>query len=180
MANFFETVVSGKKGEALLAAWIIDGEGSGTKALFRSGEILFRDESFPEEAAKKIRSAPGKTGILETESSRVFLERISGEKKLVICGAGHVALCVIRIGMMLGYGTTVIEDREEYAEKARRAGAQRVICRPFGDALDTIDGDSSTAFVIMTREHIHDLECLRRILQKPCAYTGMMGSRSRT
>ena len=98
----------------------------------------------------------------------------------MICGAGHVALCVIRIGVMLGYDVTVIEDREEFAGKAREAGAQHVICRDFGEALDGVDGDFSTAFVVMTREHAYDVECLRRILGKPYVYAGMMGSRSRT
>ena len=46
--------------------------------------------------------------------------------------------------------------------------------------MDGIEGDLSTAFVIMTREHVHDVECLRKILDKPFAYAGMMGSRSRT
>ena len=55
-----------------------------------------------------------------------------------------------------------------------------MICKSFGEALDGIGGDRSTAFVIMTREHIHDMDCLRRILRKPYAYAGMMGSRSRT
>ena len=98
----------------------------------------------------------------------------------MLCGAGHVALSLIRLCVTLGYDITVIEDREEYAEKAREAGAQLVVCRSFGEALDGIGGGYSTAFVIMTREHLHDVECLRRILKKPCAYAGMMGSRSRT
>ena len=50
-------------------------------------------------------------GILEQGDSRVFLEQINIGRKLVICGAGHVALSVIRIGVMLGFEVTVIEDR---------------------------------------------------------------------
>ena len=99
---------------------------------------------------------------------------------MVICGAGHVSLSVIRIGVLLGFEVTAIEDRPEYAEKAREAGARHVLCSPFTEALDSIAGDDSTAFVVMTREHAHDVDCLRKILGKPYAYAGMMGSRSRT
>ena len=180
MTGFFDAVLAGKKKEAMLAAWIIDGEGTGARALFGLHGTVFRDDGFPEAAAERIRMSPGRTGILEAGGSRIFLERISDGRKLVICGAGHVALCVIRIGVMLGYGVTVIEDREAYAEKAREAGAQRVICKSFGAALDEIGDDPLTAFVIMTREHVHDMECLRKVLKKPFAYAGMMGSRSRT
>lgn len=181
MPGFYETIIRGKAKGRLLAAWIIDGEGAGNKALFDLQETVFRDEGFPAETADGIRTMDCRqTGLLVKNGSRVFLERISDGKRLVICGAGHVALCVIRIGVMLGYEITVIEDRSEYAEKAGAAGACRVICKPFGEALDEVCGDPMTAFVIMTREHSHDVECLRRILQRPSAYIGMMGSRSRT
>ncbi len=181
MPGFFEEIVRRKGKEPLRAAWVVDGEGAGSKALFGTAGELYRDPFFPETIAQEIRAMlPEQESFLTIDGSRVFLERISGGKKLVLCGAGHVSLCVIRISVMLGYEVTVIEDREEYAGKTREAGAQQVVCRPFGEALDGIVGDLSTAFVIMTREHAHDLECLRRILGKPFAYAGMMGSRSRT
>ena len=180
MPGFFREIVKRKGKETLRAAWVVDGEGAGTRALFSGTEELFMDPLFPETLVKEMRELPPeRDGLQVIGKSRVFLERISGEKKLVICGAGHVSLCLIRLGAALGYGVTVIEDREEYAAKAREAGARQVECRPFGEALDGIAGDLSTAFVIMTREHAHDLECLRRILKKPFAYAGMMGSRSR-
>ena len=181
MPGFYETIIRGKAKGQLLAAWIIDGEGAGTKALFDRQEQVFRDEGFPAELAEGIRTMDcPQAGLLEQNGSQVFLERISDGKRLVICGAGHVALCVIRIGVMLGYEITVIEDRREFAEKAGEAGAHRVIFKPFGEALDEAGDDPMTAFVIMTREHSHDVECLRRVLQRPSAYIGMMGSRSRT
>ena len=181
MPGFYETIIRGKAKGQLLAAWIIDGEGAGTKALFDRQEQVFRDEGFPAELADGIRAMDfPQAGLLEQNGSRVFLEWISDGKRLVICGAGHVALCVIRIGVLLGYEITVIEDRREFAEKVGEAGAHRLICKPFGEALDEAGDDPMTAFVIMTREHSHDVECLRRVLQRPSAYIGMMGSRSRT
>ena len=184
MPGFFEGIVQAKGRGQLLAAWIIEGEGAGTKALFarENGKYIpaAGDDAFPAAAADVIRElAPGTTGNLETAGSKVFLERIAGRRRLVVCGAGHVAISVIRLGMALGFEVTVIEDRAEFAERAQAAGAQHVLCSPFTEALDGIDGDDSTAFVVMTREHAHDVECLRRILGKTYAYAGMMGSRSR-
>ena len=181
MPGFFETITRGKERGQMLAAWIIEGKAAGAKALFDREGCLFRDDGFPEELAAAICAAgTDQEGILEKAGCRVFLEPVSGGRKLVICGAGHVSLSVIRVCATLGFEITAIEDREEYAAKAREAGVDRVICKPFGEALDGISGDRSTAFVIMTREHIHDVDCLRRILRKPYAYAGMMGSRSRT
>ena len=181
MPGFFETITRGKERGQMLAAWIIEGKAAGAKALFDREECLFRDGRFPEELAAAIGASGSEPeGITEKAGCRVFLESVSGGRKLVICGAGHVSLSVIRLSATLGFEITAIEDREEYAGKAREAGADRVLCRPFGEALDGIEGDRSTAFVIMTREHVHDVDCLRRILRKPYAYAGMMGSRSRT
>ena len=185
MPGFYETIMREKTHRRLLAAWVITGDAAGTKALFaRDGDgcaLLCRDDAFPAALAAEIgKTAPDQTGIAEYTGARVFLEPIVAGRRLVVCGAGHVALCVIRLGVALGFEVTVIEDRPEFAEKARAAGAQRVVCRPFTDALDDIPGDAATAFVVMTREHAHDVDCLRRILQRPCAYAGMMGSRSRS
>lgn len=181
MPGFFELIENKKTDGTLLAAWITAGKNAGVKALFDRGSLLFRDASFPAELAAQIReTTPGQEGIRDYGDVRVFLERIAGRKKLVICGAGHVALALIRISISLGYHVTVIEDREAFATKARDAGAHHVVCRPFAEALDSIPGDPSTAFVIMTREHAHDVECLRRILPKTYVYAGMMGSRSRS
>ena len=180
MAGFFETIRQKKGSGQLLAAWIIEGKNAGARMLLGKEGLLFRDDGFPEELAEEIRkSGRERKGVFEKAGSRVFPDYLSDSRRLVICGAGHVALCVIRLGVMLGYEVTVIEDREEFAEKARTAGAHQVICKPFGEALDGITGDPATAFVIMTREHVHDVECLRRILGKTYAYAGMMGSRSR-
>ena len=55
-----------------------------------------------------------------------------------------------------------------------------MICRSYANALAEIEEDTATAFVIVTRAHTHDLECLRLILGKPFGYAGMMGSRHRT
>ena len=168
MPGFFEEIALRKGKEQLKAAWIISGEAAGACALFGPQGEICRSGIFPEQTAQEIRTLlPEREGILENGNRKIFLERIPGEKKLVICGAGHVSLCLIRLCPALGYEMTVIEDREEFAEKAREAGAQQVICRPFGEALEGIEGDLTTAFVIMTREHAHDVECLRRILGNP-------------
>ena len=83
------------------------------------------DEAFPEDCALEISKlfslSREPDGILEQGDSRVFLEQINIGRKLVICGAGHVALSVIRIGVMLGFEVTVIEDREEFAARAGEA-----------------------------------------------------------
>ena len=111
--------------------------------------------------------------------TRIYRERIGRTPKMIICGAGHVSIPIIRMGKMLGFMVTVIEDRPKFADHARAAGADQVLCEPFADGLSKIRGDSDSWFIIVTRGHRYDTECLEAILQKPYAYVGMMGSRRR-
>ena len=116
----------------------------------------------------------------DTESqTRIYRERIGRTPKMIICGAGHVSMPIICMGKMLGFMVTVIEDRPKFADHARAAGAEQVLCEPFADGLSKIRGDSDSWFIIVTRGHRYDTECLEAILRKPYAYVGMMGSRRR-
>ena len=110
---------------------------------------------------------------------RVYRERVRRAPKLVICGAGHVSMPIIRLGKMLGFTVTVLEDRPKFADNARAAGADHVLCETFREGLSQIKGDSDTWFVIVTRGHRYDSECLEAVLGKEYAYVGMMGSRRR-
>lgn len=136
------------------------------------------------EAGKKIllKGEPKDTDsvFVDEQGERIFQERISRPAKLVICGAGHVSMPIIRMGKMLGFHVTVVEDRPKFADDARRAEADQVYCEPFEDGLAKIKGDTDTWFVIVTRGHRYDTDCLRTILGKPRAYVGMMGSKRRT
>ena len=72
------------------------------------------------------------------------------------------------------------DDRPQFADHARNAGATEVICQPFEDALDQIEGDKDTYFVVLTRGHRYDQVCLEKIVGKEHAYIGMIGSRRRS
>ncbi|MFT3985396.1 MAG: XdhC family protein [Lachnospiraceae bacterium] len=124
--------------------------------------------------------------------TRQELQEIKTEQdRLIICGAGHVSLAVIRLGLILGFCVTVIEDRPSFADQARAllstgSGAayvpegNEVICEAFSEALAGEPGSLHTYFVVVTRGHRYDLDCLRSILKKTYAYAGMMSSRGRS
>lgn len=159
---------------------VIKGPDFGNKCLVSDGVLKWeRDEGgFFARHPDEIRNAD-RTGSLEIDGQLVFCEVLGREKKFVICGGGHVSMPLIRMGRMLGCQVTVLEDRPAFADNARRAGATNVICDTFENALKGIDGDSDTFFVIVTRGHRYDRECLNAISRKPHAYIGLMGSRRR-
>lgn len=115
----------------------------------------------------------------EEKAADIFVERIGSLARLVICGGGHVSIALVRLAKTIGFHVTVLEDRPLFAGHAKEAGADIVCCEDFAKALEEIPSDRNTYFVIATRGHRYDEECLKRILEKPYAYVGMMGSRGR-
>lgn len=111
---------------------VIEGDRFGEKALFADGELRWeRDGNGFFSEHRQVLCSMSRSGDLLLDGQRVFCEVLGGEKKLVICGAGHVGLALIPLGLMLGFQVTVLEDRAEFAEKAEKAGAHRVLCMPF-------------------------------------------------
>ena len=145
------------------------------------GESAADSADFSVETEKDLSGENVKDAVPagDDSSAPVFRERIGKTPRLIICGGGHVSMPVIRMGKMLGFTVTVLEDRPKFSDNARAAGADTVICEPFEDALAGIRGDSDSWFVIVTRGHRYDTICLESILKKTCAYVGMMGSRRR-
>ena len=158
---------------------VIEGPDLGDKCLLSSGELLWERDAggFFARNIDAARKAAG--GMQAIAGQRVFREALGRESQLVICGGGHVSIPLIRVAKLLGLPVTVLEDRPAFAENARDAGADRVICAPFEEGLGRIPGDGDTFFVVVTRGHGSDLECLEAISRKPHAYIGMMGSRRR-
>ena len=108
---------------------------------------------------------------VQQREKRLFCDCLGGEKRLVICGGGHVSMPVIQLGAMMEFTVTVLEDRPLYANNARRAGAHQVICDSFENGLDQTKGSKDTYFIILTRGHRYDQICLERIAKmSPCLY----------
>ena len=178
--SFYKVLKDINGNQEMHAVTVLTGEHAGEKGLVLSGEFYGNPAAgFLFDHQNAILNSI-KEGVTEIEGERVFTETIGAEKTIVICGGGHVSLPVIRIAKMIGFFVTVIEDRPEFAANAKNAGADKVICDDFEKALNGINGDKNTYFVIVTRGHKHDKRCLRAIAMKPHAYIGMIGSRKRT
>ncbi len=159
---------------------ILTGREIGRKMLMENGEIWFqtRGTMFFDTHQKELEAAPD-TGCFEVAGERLFVEKIGRRPKLVVCGGGHVAVAVIRMAVMIGMEVTVLEDRPLFADHARAAGADRVICDSYEQGLARIPADTDTYYVIVTRGHRYDQICVEQISHMPHAYIGMMGSRRR-
>jgi xanthine dehydrogenase accessory factor len=118
---------------------------------------------------------------------RIFVDPITGAQRLIIAGAGHIAVPLAALGSMLGFHVTVIDDRASFANRERFPNAGKIIVKPFGPALESLRLDRHCYVISVTRGHSFDEEVLRTVLrqqthlpkgQRGC-FMGMIGSRRR-
>jgi xanthine dehydrogenase accessory factor len=118
---------------------------------------------------------------------RVFLDPITGAQRLIIAGAGHIAVPLAALGSMLGFHVTVIDDRASFANRDRFPTADKIIVQPFKAALESSHLDRHCYVISVTRGHSFDEEVVRTVLrqqnrlpkgQAGC-FVGMIGSRRR-
>lgn len=159
----------------------VEGACVGRQVLLCGGNPVWKTQDtvfLPQELSALQQCAA--TGYLQLDGSKLFVERFAAVPQLIVCGGGHVAVAVVRLAKLLGLAVLAMDDREEYARQLRAAGADEVLCKPFSAALDEVPGGAEAYFVVVTRAHEFDVACLEKILKKPAAYVGMMGSRGRS
>ena len=161
-------------------ATVLEGAEAGSQLLLRNGNAVWQTQNAELlQRQLAVLQACTATGFLTLDGQRVFAERFGAVPQLVVCGGGHVAAALVKQAKLLGLPVLAIDDREEFAQQLRAAGADTVLCAPFAQALQNVPGGAETYFAVLTRSHAFDLDCLTLILQKPAAYVGMMGSRGR-
>lgn len=152
---------------------IVLGDGTVNSGLNSSRlDLLLRDQALA--ALNRKRS-----GIAEhIDGLRVFFNLLSSEARLLICGAGHIAIPLARFANDVGFSVTVLDDRSDFAHPSRFPDCT-TIAENFTIALRDMPLGPSTHVVIITRGHEHDVDCLMEILPKEAAYVGLIGSRRR-
>lgn len=170
---------TGQMGSYTLAT-VLEGADTGSQLLLCNGTAVWQtsENGLLQRGLAAVQACTA-TGFLELEGQRVFSERFGAIPQLVVCGGGHVAAAVVKLAKLLGLPVVAMDDREEYALQLRAAGADTVLCAPFVQALQSVPGGAETYFVVATRSHVFDADCLTQILQKQAAYVGMLGSRGR-
>lgn len=142
-----------------------------------SGEIRLARYSadgvpYPDRLARR----PGDVAPSEVE---VSLEPMVPPDQLVIFGAGHIGMPLSRLGAVLGFEVTVVDDRERFANADRFPDAVRIVVEPFEQAVRSVPLSAWTYLVLVTRGHEHDEATLRHVVGSPAPYIGMIGSRRR-
>lgn len=157
----------------------LTGEKTGSKLVASDDEVIYSTENIDWEKVIELLPVNKKSQTVTLDGEKIYIEFLRQSYNVVVCGAGHVSIAIIKMCNLLDLPVTVIDDRMEFTNNANAAGADKVMYEPFENALDKIEGDSGTFFIIVTRGHRYDQVCLEKIINKDNAYIGMIGSRLR-
>lgn len=115
----------------------------------------------------------------EPGASPTYCERLDPPPRLLVFGAGDDAQPVIRIAALLGWRTTVIDSRTQWARAERFPEADAVFAAtPDGESVPAIEQDDFA--VVMTHSFEQDRAWLRLLLPRNLPYVGILGARHRS
>jgi len=92
-------------------------------------------------------------------------------------GAGHVGKALAGLAVFSGFRVTVVDDREEYANRENIPEAEALVVHDFRTVFSGLRVDETCYIVIATRGHNHDLDALKAALETNARYVGLLGSR---
>jgi xanthine dehydrogenase accessory factor len=108
-----------------------------------------------------------------------FVELMKPPVNLLVFGAGNDAIPLTQMAAVLGWHTTVIDGRTNYAVQERFPQAKNVLLAKPDQALSTIRFDNRTVVVLMTHNYNYDLAMLRGLLPMALPYIGSLGPKKK-
>jgi xanthine dehydrogenase accessory factor len=137
--------------------------------------------------AEAIRAA---AELLDAERSEIrtfahgvrsFVEVLEPPLHLVVCGAGHDAIPMVRSASVLGWNAVVVDDRPAFLTLERFPGAHAFVqVDEPAEVAKAAAVDARSFVVVMTHNFLRDKEYLRSLLTTDAAYIAMLGPAART
>jgi xanthine dehydrogenase accessory factor len=115
-------------------------------------------------------------GLICGGTLEVFVEPILPQPTLYIFGGGHVSLGVARAAAAAGFGVSVVDDRQAYANTERFPMAGELYTS-YEEAFANIKPSASSYLLIVTRGHKDDMRVLAWSVRTKARYIGMIGSK---
>ncbi|HSU52197.1 MAG TPA: XdhC/CoxI family protein [Segetibacter sp.] len=139
----------------------------------------FESELFAD-AELVLRRRVTVTKVYQSEAAlTAFVEVISPAVSLIIFGAGNDAIPLVQFANILGWETTVIDGRPNYATTQRFAGAGRILVSKPENSIPQLIFDANTVAVLMTHNYNYDIAVLKSLLPLKLPYVGALGPKKK-
>jgi xanthine dehydrogenase accessory factor len=145
---------------------------SGQQRLVKAKDIAA--DPLRAELSKQLRM--GKSGMVEVDGKKLFLNVYAPTARLVIIGAVHISQALAPLARALDYDVTVVDPRTAFASPERFPDVPLIAEWP-DVALPPLNIDHYTAFVAVTHDPKIDDPALIHAFERQCFYIGALGSR---
>ncbi len=135
------------------------------------------------DAARAIWSGEARTREYSLESAtgthhyEVFTEGFPPPPRLIIVGAGHIAIPLTTFAKTLNYRVIVVDARAAFATRERFPHADEVLVEWPDTCLEKLNLNPSTAVAVLTHDPKFDEPTLKVVLNHEVGYVGAIGSR---
>lgn len=138
-----------------------------------------------EQEAWEIKVAPeektaGHCRMITLDGKPFYAEEFCYDGKVYLFGGGHLAQELVPVLTHLDFCCIVLDDREEYVDKALFPDAEQTMLVDFTQMDDVLSIHKNDYLVIVTRGHRCDADAEAFALRTDASYIGVVGSRRKT
>jgi len=106
----------------------------------------------------------------------VLVDVMEPAPRLIIIGAGHVALPLAKLASNVGFKIIVVDDERKLVTKEHFPMAEDVIAGDYAQVLSGFDMSPRDFAVVAHGEPEHDYSAVKNLIEKNPAYIGLLGS----
>lgn len=121
--------------------------------------------------------AAGQSGTVVLGGREVFVEAFAAPPRLVVVGAGSVAVHLVALAHQLSYRTVVVDARGAFATAERFPLADEVIVDWPDEVADRAGIDADAFVAVLTHDPKVDDPVIALALRRGARYVGALGSR---
>jgi xanthine dehydrogenase accessory factor len=121
--------------------------------------------------------ARGTSRTVELAGRFFFIETFPTRPRLVVVGAGQVAIPLVAIARTLGYETVVVDGRPAFATRERFPDVDRLVVGWPDEVADEIGLGPSDAVAVLSHDVKFDEPAIVTAFAHGCRYVGAVGSR---
>jgi xanthine dehydrogenase accessory factor len=107
----------------------------------------------------------------------IFVEPVLPQPAAFIFGAGHISKSLSKIAGLAGFSTTIIDDREMFANRERFPEADSIFAGEYETVFPKLCVNENSYVVIVTRGHRDDMRVLKWAVITNARYVSMIGSK---
>lgn len=119
-------------------------------------------------------------GLICGGQLNVYVEPVLPIPSAYIFGGGHISKSLSKVATLAGFRTSVIDDREQYANQERFPEAVEVHADDYERVFPKLEVNNASYLIIVTRGHRDDMKVLSWAARTDARYVAMIGSKRKT